>query len=274
MIIIKKNLIFLNFLLSTSAQFLLFYLFLKIIPIGLKPLYFAYFFILILLTYFYDNLKSFTFLVAVMLSIAFYYVAKAWISPNEKYSQFNMIAQQLIVITLSVFLWVQSIYVKNIVNKNENLERRVKELEKINPETGIMNFREFLDRAEMIYTAIKRRKENGQLIIIKLADISTGGNLKTSKTLMKLLGEAIIKSIRKNYDIVGIYDSNTFMALLQNTNQFGSEIVINRIKDNISKVSSLNSDELLPDLKFIVKDVDNEFVSFDEIIKSFLNADE
>lgn len=59
------------------------------------------------------------------------------------------------------------------------------------------------------------------------------------------------------------------MALLQNTNQFGSEIVINRIKDNISKVSSLNSDELLPDLKFIVKDVDNEFVSFDEIIKSF-----
>lgn len=274
MIIIKKNLIFLNFLLSTSAQFLLFYLFLKIIPIGLKPLYFAYFFILILLTYFYDNLKSFTFLVAVMLSIAFYYVAKAWISPNEKYSQFNMIAQQLIVITLSFFLWVQSIYVKNIVNKNENLERRVKELEKINPETGIMNFREFLDRAETIYTAIKRRKENGQLIIIKLADISTGGNLKTSKTLMKLLGEAIIKSIRKNYDIVGIYDSNTFMALLQNTNQFGSEIVINRIKDNISKVSSLNSDELLPDLKFIVKDVDNEFVSFDEIIKSFLNAGE
>ena len=91
---------------------------------------------------------------------------------------------------------------------------------------------------------------------------------------MKLLGEAIIKSIRKNYDIVGIYDSNTFMALLQNTNQFGSEIVINRIKDNISKVSSLNSDELLPDLKFIVKDVDNEFVSFDEIIKSFLNAGE
>jgi GGDEF domain-containing protein len=273
-IIIKKNLIFLNFLLSTSAQFLLFYLFLKIIPIGLKPLYFAYFFILILLTYFYDNLKSFTFLVAVMLSIAFYYVAMAWISPNEKYSQFNMIAQQLIVITLSVFLWVQSIYVKNIVNKNENLERRVKELEKINPETGIMNFREFLDRAETIYTAIKRRKENGQLIIIKLADISTGGNLKTSKTLMKLLGEAIIKSIRKNYDIVGIYDSNTFMALLQNTNQFGSEIVINRIKDNISKVSSLNSDELLPDLKFIVKDVDNEFVSFDEIIKSFLNAGE
>jgi len=273
-IIIKKNLIFLNFLLSTSAQFLLFYLFLKIIPIGLKPLYFAYFFILILLTYFYDNLKSFTFLVAVTLSIAFYYVAKAWISPNEKYSQFNMIAQQLIVITLSVFLWVQSIYVKNIVNKNENLERRVKELEKIDPETGIMNFREFLDRAETIYTAIKRRKENGQLIIIKLADISTGGNLKTSKTLMKLLGEAIIKSIRKNYDIVGIYDSNTFMALLQNTNQFGSEIVINRIKDNISKVSSLNSDELLPDLKFIVKDVDNEFVSFDEIIKSFLNAGE
>jgi hypothetical protein len=64
------------------------------------------------------------------------------------------------------------------------------------------------------------------------------------------------------------------MALLQNTNQFGSEIVINRIKDNISKVSSLNSDELLPDLKFIVKDVDNEFVSFDEIIKSFLNAGE
>lgn len=99
-----------------------------------------------------------------MLSIAFYYVAKAWISPNEKYSQFNMIAQQLIVITLSVFLWVQSIYVKNIVNKNENLERRVKELEKINPETGIMNFREFLDRAETIYTAIKGERKMGSLL--------------------------------------------------------------------------------------------------------------
>lgn len=274
MIIIKKNLIYLNFAFSVSAQFLLFYLFLKIIPLRLKPLYIAYFLLLILLTYFYDNLKSFTFLVAFMLSIAFYYVAKAWISPNGKYSQINIIAQQLIVISLSVFLWIQSLYIKNILNKNENLERKVKELEKINPEIGIMNFREFLDRAETIYTAIKRRKETGQLLIIKLADISAGGNLKSSKTLMKLLGEAIIKSIRKNYDITGLYNDNTFIALLQNTNEFGSEIVINRIKDNISKVQSLNYDELLPDLKFIVKNVDSNFISFDEFIKSFLNAGE
>ncbi|MCX7885065.1 MAG: hypothetical protein N2448_08570 [Caloramator sp.] len=209
-----------------------------------------------------------------MLSIAFYYVAKAWINPKGKYSQLNIIFQQLTIISLSVFLWIQSLYIKNIVNKNENLERKVKELEKINPEIGIMNFKEFLDRAETIYTAIKRRKEPGQLLIIKLANISTEENLKSSKTLMKLLGEAIIKSIRKNYDIVGIYDDNTFIALLQNTNEFGSEIVINRIKDNISKIQSLNYDTLLADLKFVVKNVDNNFISFDEFIKSFLNVGE
>ncbi|SKA78189.1 GGDEF domain-containing protein, diguanylate cyclase (c-di-GMP synthetase) or its enzymatically inactive variants [Caloramator quimbayensis] len=208
-----------------------------------------------------------------MLSIAFYYVAKAWISPILEYSQLNIIAQQLIVILLSVLLWVQSLYIKNIVSKNEKLERRVQELEKINPEIGIMNFREFLDRAETIYTAVKRRNEAGQLIIIKLTDIAIG-NSKASKTLMRLLGEAIIKSIRKNYDLVGLYNNNTFIALLQNTNEFGSEIVINRIKDNIDKIENLNYDELLNDLNFIVKNVDSTFISFDDFLKSILSAGE
>lgn len=156
--LMKKNLMYLNFALITFLQFVFFYLFLNFIPNSLKPYFLIFFAALTVLTYLYDNLKSFTFLVAGMLAIGFYYVLVAWIKISSNLTQLEFIIQQLIVVLLGVLIWVESIYFKKIIDNNIEMEKKIKELQKYNPEIGVLTLTEFIDKAEVIFTAMKRRK--------------------------------------------------------------------------------------------------------------------
>lgn len=272
--LMKKNLMYLNFALITFLQFVFFYLFLNFIPNSLKPYFLIFFAALTVLTYLYDNLKSFTFLVAGMLAIGFYYVLVAWIRISSNLTQLEFVIQQLIVVLLGVLIWVESIYFKKIIDSNIEMEKKIKELQKYNPEIGVLTLTEFIDKAEVIFTAMKRRKENGQLLIVSVKKFDVNNNPKTSKTILKLLGEAIIKSIRKQFDIVGYLNENTLIVLLQNTDLAGSEIVVNRIKEYIANIPNINYQVVTENIKIEIEEVGNDFTKFKKFIKNFQQGEE
>lgn len=249
-------------------------LFLNFIPNSLKPYFLIFFAALTVLTYLYDNLKSFTFLVAGMLAIGFYYVLVAWIRISSNLTQLEFVIQQLIVVLLGVLIWVESIYFKKIIDSNIEMEKKIKELQKYNPEIGVLTLTEFIDKAEVIFTAMKRRKENGQLLIVSVKKFDVNNNPKTSKTILKLLGEAIIKSIRKQFDIVGYLNENTLIVLLQNTDLAGSEIVVNRIKEYIANIPNINYQVVTENIKIEIEEVGNDFTKFKKFIKNFQQGEE
>ncbi|HHY79232.1 MAG TPA: hypothetical protein GX516_02535 [Thermoanaerobacter sp.] len=270
----KKNLMYLNFLLITFVQFIFFYLFLNFIPNILKLYFFGFFAVLIVFTYLYDNLKSFTFLIAGMLAIGFYYVLIAWIRISSNFSQLNSIIQQLIVAFLGILIWIESVYLKKIIDNNIELEKKIKELEKYNPEIGVLTLAEFLDKAEVIFTAMKRRKENGQLLVVSVRKFDINNKSKTSKTILKLVGEAIIKSIRKQFDIVGYLNENTLIVLLQNTDLAGSELVVKRTKDYIANISNINYEAIVDNIKIEIEEVGNDFAEFKKFIENLQQGEE
>lgn len=99
-------------------------------------------------------------------------------------------------------------------------------------------------------------------------------NSKTSKTILKLLGEAIIKSIRKQFDIVGYLNENTLIVLLQNTDLAGSEIVVNRIKEYIANIPNINYQVVTENIKIEIEEVGNDFTKFKKFIENLQQGEE
>ncbi|AZT91453.1 hypothetical protein ELD05_13050 [Caldicellulosiruptor changbaiensis] len=135
------------------------------------------------------------------------------------------------IIILTISIWLESLYLKKIIDNSEELKEKIKQLEKLHPEAGVLTFNEFLERAEIIFTALRRRNEEAQLMVIEVSSISS--NNRISKTFIKTIGKNLIDSVRKNYDIICYVENNILLVLLQNIDKHGAMLVEDRIKKNL-----------------------------------------
>ncbi|MEG6570625.1 hypothetical protein [Thermoanaerobacterium thermosaccharolyticum] len=232
----------------------------------MKKYFVGFFAVLVILSFLYDSLKSFTFLIAGVFTLAFYLVLINWIKIPNIQVQINSIVYQIIVVFFSVLIWIESIFLKRIVDKNLEMDQRVKELEKYN-EIGVLTFTEFLNKAELIFTSMKRRNENGQLLIFKINKLDINSKMRTSRTAIKILGETILNSIRKQFDIVGYLNESTLLVLLQNTNSEGCKIVIDRVKKHLSDAPNHNHDNFINNIEIDVMKF-TDFHDFKDFIEN------
>jgi GGDEF domain-containing protein len=268
----NKHFLYLNFIFLFIVQFVFFYLFLSYIPNNIKKIFFCFFAVLVVLSFLYDKFKSFTLLIAGIFAFAFYLVLINWIEvPNIK-TQIYSIFYQVIVIFLSILIWIESIFLKRILDKNLEMEQKIRELEKYN-EIGVLTFTEFLNKAELIFNSMKRRNEIGQLLIFKINELKTNREVKTSRTVIKILGEVILNSIRRQFDIVGYLNKSTLLILLQNTDSEGSNIVIDRIKKHLANIPNINYDNFIKNIEISVSEVD-DFYDFKNIIEKVNSGSE
>lgn len=152
------------------------------------------------------------------------------------------------------------------------MEQKIRELEKYN-EIGVLTFTEFLNRAELIFNSMKRRNEIGQLLIFKINELKTNREVRTSRTVIKIWGEVILNTIRKQFDIVGYLNENTLLVLLQNTDSKGSNIVIDRIKKHLANIPNINYDNFIRNTEISVSKVD-DFYDFKNIIEKIDSGSE
>lgn len=106
------------------------------------------------------------------------------------------------------------------------MKKKLKELEEYVVDDHVLSRREFEKQADNLITSMDRKKEYGFLVKVGV----TGMNKHVKHSAMISLAVIIYETLRKNYDLIGQYNENTLIFLLQDTHEEGLEIVTKRIK--------------------------------------------
>lgn len=256
----KKFLVYLNFGILPLLMLIFMYGFIIYVPTNLKPLFVVFVLLLLLLTYLEEHLRSFVYLIAGTLAIGFFFVITVWGKANV--NQVNIIIIQTVLILISVIVWIQSIYFKRIIEENEALKRRVRELEKFVGDLKIYTKEEFLDYARTLISSAMRRKEKLGVIIFKLKPQEG----KIADSFIEILGKSISKTIRSNFDAAGLVSQDTIAILLQNTDKNGALKAFERIKNVVLDVSKVNLEEFLNQFEISIDEFSGTFEGFQKFL--------
>lgn len=171
-----------------------------------------------------DRVAFFYFITLVLMTV-FYFLFLAFKDGWQPYEQGIAIGLHFIFLLHLFSLYSLSKYMYQMGLENKMLVKRVEQLEDYVLEEGILTRREFEKQATFVLSNMKRRKETGFYIKISLAKEKR----TVRRKLLLMLADMSYTTFRKNYDLVGKYDEKTLVILVQNTNEQGLEIVMNRL---------------------------------------------
>lgn len=108
------------------------------------------------------------------------------------------------------------------------LKLKVKDLEKYAEIPNLLSTNEFISQARVLLTGSNRRKEHSYLLKIKPLDDKT-----TNKSVIQSVANIALDTLRVNYDLITKYGNEQLLIFLQNTNKEGTDVFIERLKENI-----------------------------------------
>jgi membrane protein implicated in regulation of membrane protease activity len=171
-------------------------------------------------------------LIIFILGIAFYNVAVAWVMKWDFKLQGISIGIQTILSFGILISWICGYSIRKNHTDLLALRDKVTTLQKVEEKTGILTFNEFLAQAQLLYTGMKRRNEEG--FLIKISFKKEQSDYK-ARVIKDKLSKVILKTIRTDFDLACPLNTRAVLLYLNNTNSKGVEIVLSRIKQNIEK---------------------------------------
>lgn len=120
-------------------------------------------------------------------------------------AQTELIVHHLLFTLFVISSWLFFSQAKTIVQVNKELMSLVHYLKKYEPNTNLLTNSEFEERVNIMLTGMKRRKEPGFLIHLVPKYQSYA-----RVTLIDSLSQAILKTIRTNYDLVTYNSDGSF----------------------------------------------------------------
>jgi len=185
---------------------------------------------------------SFIYFVVVTLASIFYILYLAFVQHWSPVEQGKQILVHFSTMSVLFLLYISNYHLKDIVNENIELTNKMNELEKFIGNTVLLTQSEFENRAQIIKNSMQRRNETGYIISIDLSKL----NNNISESILLDISNSALKSVRNQFDLVGQFSSNNIKILIQNTNEEGLNIVMNRFFSNfIQKVDEKIYDQLL-----------------------------
>lgn len=145
--------------------------------------------------------------------------------------QYFLVLEYVLLAFCLVLLWLIFSGLRKAQKKYEEMNSLVKELQKYEPQLLILTLTEFVSRTKFILTGLKRRKEKGYLFYVTLSN----DTVHTLESIYQVMCKTILKSIRAEYDLAGRLSERKIIVLLQNTEEIGIEVVINRFEGLLSK---------------------------------------
>ncbi|KOO50365.1 hypothetical protein [Priestia koreensis] len=185
---------------------------------------FAY--ILVLLSV--NSSKSFIALLVMVLGYGFaltFYCYKAGFTGGI---QAQFVVLHLFLTASLLLLWILFYHVKRLIKKVNTLEAQVQNLEKYEDVPNLLSENEFVSQAQLLITGTKRRNESSYLLKVQ----STHQN-ETSKSTLYTATKICLEMLRNNYDLVTRYEDQMLLIFLQNTDESGAQVVINRMKEKL-----------------------------------------
>ncbi|PZD96295.1 hypothetical protein DNH61_08855 [Paenibacillus sambharensis] len=172
-------------------------------------------------------LQSFALLVVEMLGTGFWLAFQGYMNEWDSSEQAHAILTNLAFMACVICLWLTVSQLVKYGQAYSEMNEELQELRKYEKDASVLTINEFMYRMESIFVAMRRRKEQGYLLKIK---INAAGKEFAKKSVFHAFATAALKSVREQYDLVGKVSDYELVVLLQNTNRDGASIVEERFK--------------------------------------------
>lgn len=161
---------------------------------------------------------------------------KGW----EALQQLEMIMNHLLVAMNLGFLYCSMYFSRTLGEENASLKKKVAELTQYVGASELLTKQEFERRSNLIKKAMERRGESGYWIQLTL----TKRKHPTQKAIFNALTDIALATFRSQYDLVGKINEGSFAVLLQNTDEEGMKIAIDRYYALVKEKIVLEENEL------------------------------
>ncbi|KAB3531070.1 hypothetical protein [Alkaliphilus serpentinus] len=224
-----------------GGQLIVFYITISYILQSMVPFFIFQYMALMLIFIFVKSIKGFVLLIAYTFVMGTGYLLLGFIKSYGILLQGEAIIFHLAFIINASLIYTTTYIAKGLEEENLILRKKVDELEDYVGPSNLLTKQEFENRSSLIRSAMARRGEEGYQIIISVEKMSPYIQKSTFNTLTNIALEVF----RSQYDLVGKWDDDTFILLLQNTDEEGMRIALNRYLSKIKLKMDLEEENLI-----------------------------
>ncbi|PGK45097.1 dGTP triphosphohydrolase [Bacillus anthracis] len=177
-----------------------------------------------------DKTAFVLFILGTIISV-FYLFYQAWLYLWSTSDQWEYIITHFLMAANFFIIYISTHLLKKVIHENKELTERVRTLEQYIGESKLLTRQEFERRQALLINAMNRRNETGVMIYFEFTSFSK----YTKESVMNRVASLLVETVRADFDLVAEYDNNTLVILLQNTNEAGADIVMNRLQPQMEK---------------------------------------
>ncbi|HDR4494380.1 TPA: GGDEF domain-containing protein [Bacillus anthracis] len=197
-----------------------------------------------------DKTAFVLFILGTIISV-FYLFYQAWLYLWSTSEQWQYIITHFLMAANFFIVYISTHLLKKVIHENKELTERVRTLEQYIGESKLLTRQEFERRQALLINAMNRRNETGVMIYFDFTSFSK----YTKESVMDRVASLLVGTVRADFDLAAKYDNNTLVILLQNTNEAGADIVMNRLKP---KMEQWLAAEAIQDIKISREQIGNK----------------
>ncbi|MDM5236822.1 dGTP triphosphohydrolase [Bacillus cereus] len=194
-----------------------------------------------------DKIAFVFFILGTIISV-FYLFYQAWLYLWSTSDQWEYIITHFLMAANFFIVYISTHLLKKVIHENKELTERVRTLEQYIGESKLLTRQEFERRQALLTTAMNRRNETGFIIYFDFTSFSK----YTKESVMDRVASLLVETVRTDFDLAAEYDNSTLVVLLQNTNEAGADIVMNRLQQKTEKWLAA---EAIQDIKITRKQI-------------------
>ncbi|MGA5741638.1 diguanylate cyclase [Bacillus cereus] len=197
-----------------------------------------------------DKTAFIFFILGTIISV-FYLFYQAWLHLWSTSDQWQYMITHFLMAANFFIVYITTHLLKKVIHENKALTERVRTLEQYIGESKLLTRQEFERRQALLTTAMNRRNETGIIVSFDFTSFSK----YTKESVMNRVASLLVETVRNDFDLAAEYDNNTLVILLQNTNEAGADIVMNRLKP---KMEQWLAAEAIKDIKISREQIGNK----------------
>ncbi|MBM6613295.1 hypothetical protein JTF06_00140 [Desemzia sp. RIT804] len=165
--------------------------------------------------------KNFIWLLTIVLMMGF---GMLIIADSSLVTQVQLIKEYLFFTAAMILMWLIYNETKQINEQLIKAQEHAKELEKYIGSSELLTLSEFINRIMFITTGTKRRGEENYYVRFQL-----NSSVLTQEAFETLFSQTLLATIRTQFDLVTKTSEGSYLIFLQNTNQEGCTVVLDRL---------------------------------------------
>jgi hypothetical protein len=191
--------------------------------------------------------QGFVLLIAYIVATALAGLVKAFMNGWNAGIQLQAIFNHIVMMFHIVMVYICLYWLKGLEEENRHLKEQVAAFMKYVGSSKVLTKQEFEERRALVNKAMERRGEKGYEIYFSLESVP----VSVRSALFDQLTALAVRTFRERYDLVGKWDDTTFVVLLQNTDEKGMGIAMDRYFSKVKETIHIEEEEIVKEIKEI-----------------------